>query len=81
MPTATSGLKDIPIAREIPGVSPPEPMKMSPVGDIEIAIEVVLGTTPTLTSPHWVSPVKLRADSAVAGSGGLRGLFDPVPCR
>ncbi len=61
MPTAAPGLKDIPIAREIPVVSSPELiMMMPPVGEIEIAIDVVLGTAPTSTAPHWISTVKLR---------------------
>ncbi len=36
VPTAAPGLKDIPIAREIPGVSPPELMMMPPVREIEL---------------------------------------------
>ncbi len=58
--TAAPGLKDIPIVREIPSVSPPELMMMPSVREIEIEIDVVLGTAPTSKAPHWVSLVKLR---------------------
>ncbi len=60
--TAAPGLKDIPIARDIPGVSPFElmMMMMPPVREIEFAIDVVLGTAPISIAPHWIPPVKLR---------------------
>ncbi len=58
---ATPGFKDIPIAREIPGMSPFKlMMMMPPVREIEIASDVVLGTAPTSTAPNWIPPVKLR---------------------
>ncbi len=62
MRTAAPGLKDIPIAREIPSVSPLEPMFMLPDREIEIAVAivVVLGTAPTSIVPHWISSVELR---------------------
>ncbi len=56
VPTAALGLKDILIAREIPGVSPPGLILMPPVKESEIelkiAINVVLETAPTSAAPH-----------------------------
>ncbi len=45
VPTTAPGLKDILIAREIPGVSPPELILMPPFSEIEIeiAVDVVWG--------------------------------------
>ncbi len=56
MPTAAPGLKDIPIACEIPGVSPLEPMIMPLDRKIEIASDVVLGTAPISIAPYGYHP-------------------------
>ncbi len=60
MPTAASGLKDIPIAREIPSVSPLELMMMPPVRKIEFVIDEVPGTAPISKAPYGMALVKLR---------------------
>ncbi len=52
VPTTAPGLKDITVAREITGMSPPKLMMMSLVREIDIAIDVVLGTAPTSTTPY-----------------------------
>ncbi len=46
VPTATPGLKDIPIVREFLGMIPPELMMIPPGNVIEFVIGVVTGTTP-----------------------------------
>ncbi len=46
--------------REISGVSPPELMMMPSVRGIDMAVDVVLGTAPTTTAPHWTLLVEQR---------------------
>ena len=53
-------LQDILIVREFPAIFPEEILGMPPIREVEVYIDLVLGTTPISKGPYRMAPVKLK---------------------
>ena len=53
-------LDDIPVINEFPDVFPEELLSLPPKREVDLSIEVLLGTTPISRAPYHMAPTELK---------------------
>ena len=53
-------LEDIPVIKKFPDVFPEELLSLPPEREVDLAIEVLPGTTPISRAPYRMAPTKLK---------------------
>ena len=53
-------LEDIPVIKKFPDVFPEELLGLPPEREVDLAIEVLPGTTPISRAPYRMAPTKLK---------------------